>query len=124
MIPLPFPVPWRLVIALGAFLAAFGAGWTVNGWQCSARAEKALQAAYEAKDRAVEQANAVAADYEALRAVMDKTTVINRDKVKVIYANRSVAVDCALPVDALGLLDDARGVANAAATGEPVSPMP
>ena len=122
MIPLP---PWVYAAAAGALvLGSFGAGWKVRGWRCDAATAQALAQAAKERDRLTAQANTASAQYEATRAALGEIAPIEREKVRVIYADRQVPADCALPADARSLLDAARNRSNAATAGQPVVPLP
>lgn len=101
-------------IALGAFLA----GWTVQGWRYQSKEADALEQAYSALNEANERANGLAADYEIAEAALNEYSKQTAAKVRVIYRDRKVSADCALPADAASLLDEARANANSAITGK------
>lgn len=110
--------PLHGYIAAGIALSAFLAGWTVQGWRYQSREAKALEEAYRARDEAAAKANGLAADYEIAEAALNEYSRAAEAKVKVVYRDRKVSADCALPVGAASLLDEARNNANAAITGK------
>lgn len=110
--------PLHGYIGAGIALAAFLSGWTVQGWRYQSRETKALEEAYSARDAALAKANGLAADYEIAEAALNEYSRSTQAKVRVIYRDRKVSADCALPVDAASLLDEARNNANSAITGK------
>ena len=110
-------------IGAGIAIAAFLAGWSVNGWRYQSREAKALETALAARDEANERANILAADYEALRASLEYQSDRVQTEVRTIYRDRTINPDCAVPAGAASLLDNARRDANAAIAGEPRGPM-
>lgn len=115
--------PLHGYIGAGIALSAFLGGWTVQGWRYEAKEAKALQEAYKARDDAVARANNLSADYEIVETALNDYSKSVQAKVRVVYRDRKVSVDCALPVDAASLLNEARSNANAAITGKPSSTM-
>lgn len=105
-------------VATIALFVFFGLGWTFNGWRYQAREAKALEQAYKERDAANARANGLAADYELIETALDEYSRDTTAKVRVIYRDRKVSADCALPAGAASLLNDARNNANAAITGQ------
>lgn len=110
--------PLHGYIGAGIAVAAFLGGWTVQGWRYQAREAEALEEAYSARDEAIARANGLAADYEIAEAALNEYSRSTQAKVRVVYRDRKVSADCALPVDAASLLDEARNNANSAITGK------
>lgn len=110
---------------IGAAIAitAFAAGWSVNGWRYQSREAKALEQAVRERDEANERANGIAADYELARTALNEYSGDVSTKVMVVYRDRKISPNCAIPDSAARLLDDARNAANAAITGEPDRPV-
>lgn len=104
-------------------IAAFAAGWSVNGWLYQSREAKALEQAVRERDEANERANGIAADYELARTALNEYSGDISTKVRVVYRDRKISPNCAIPDSAARLLDDARNAANAAITGEPDKPV-
>lgn len=120
MIPLP-------MLAGGAALAiaaGFLGGWTVRDWKADATQTKAFDVLIATNDRMQGKVDARAADFEALRQSIEPQRAEVRNTIKEIYRDVPVPADCALRPDALSVLENARLRANAAATGEPVEPVP
>ena len=115
--------PAGFVVAVAAMLA-FTAGWTVNGWRYKGREAKALEQAYAERDAANAKANGLAADYELIETALNEYNRDTAAKVRVIYRDRKVSADCAVPAGAASLLNDTRNNANAAITGQSGSPVP
>lgn len=116
--------PLHGYIGAGIAIAAFLAGWNVNGWRYQSREAKALETALAARDKANQRANSLAADYEALRTSLEYGSDRVQTEVRTIYRDRTINPDCAVPAGAAGLLDNARRDANAAITGEPGGTVP
>lgn len=110
--------PLHGYIGAGIAVAAFLGGWTVQGWRYQSREAKALEEAYSARDAAFARANGLAADYEIAETALNEYSRSAQAKVRIVYRDRKVSADCALPVDAASLLDEARDNANAAITGK------
>ena len=115
--------PAGFVVAVAAMLA-FTAGWTVNGWRYKGREAKALEQAYAERDAANAKANGLAADYELIETALNEYNRDTAAKVRVIYRDRKVSADCAVPAGAASLLNDTRNNANAAITGQSGSAVP
>ena len=111
-------------VATIAIFVFFGLGWTFNGWRYQAREAKALERAYKERDEANARANGLAADYELIETALNEYSRDTAAKVKVIYRDRKVSADCAIPAGAASLLDDTRNNANAAITGKPSNTLP
>ena len=115
--------PAGFVVAVAAMLA-FTAGWTVNGWRYKGREAKALEQAYAERDAANAKANDLAADYELIETALNDYSRDTVTKVRVIYRDRKISADCAIPAGAASLLDDTRNNANAAIAGQSGNTMP
>ena len=111
-------------VATIALFVFFGLGWTFNGWRYQAREAKALEQAYKERDAANAKTNGLAADYELIETALNEYNRDTAAKVKVIYRDRKVSADCAIPAGAASLLDDARNNANAAITGQSGNTLP
>lgn len=111
------PPLWFIGYVIG--LAAFGAGWTINGWRYKSREAKAIEQAYKQRDEANARANGLAADYETVRLALDENNTETEIKIRTVYRDRKVIPDCAIPPGAASLLNDTRSAANAAITGKP-----
>lgn len=115
--------PTGFVVAVAAMLA-FTAGWEVNGWRYKSREAKALEQAYKERDAANAKANGLAADYELIETALNDYSRDTVTKVRVIYRDRKISADCAIPAGAASLLDDTRNNANAAITGQSGNALP
>lgn len=116
----------RLLIGGGvvALLLGFGAGWQVQGWRCDSKVAD-IQASLQAQKDALQDAlNDNAATFEQTRADNNAAVVRDRETIRTIYRDIKIPADCALPADAVRLLDQARLRANSYAPGEPSQPMP
>lgn len=116
------PPLWFIGYCVALF--AFTAGWTINGWRHKSREAKALEEAYKQRDAANLKANNLAADYELIETALDETSRNTTEKVRVIYRDRKISADCAIPAGAAGLLNDARNNANAAIAGQSGNALP
>jgi K+-sensing histidine kinase KdpD len=110
--------PLHGYIGAGIALSAFLAGWTVQGWRYQSKEADALEQAYSALNDANKRANDLAADYEIAEAALNEYSKQTAAKVRVIYRDRKISADCALPADAAILLNEARDNANSAITGK------
>ena len=114
----------RILIGGGllAFVAGFAGAWQVQGWRCEARVAD-IQASLQAQKDALQDAlNERAAEFEQDRATITENARKDRETVKVIYHDREVPADCALPADAARLLDQAVARANLV-TGQSGKPL-
>lgn len=115
--------PAGFVVAVAAMLA-FTAGWEINGLRHKSREAKALEQAYKERDAANAKANGLAADYELIETALNDYSRDTVTKVRVIYRDRKISADCAIPAGAASLLDDTRNNANAAITGQSGNAVP
>lgn len=115
--------PAGFVVAVAAMLA-FTSGWEINGWRHKSREAKALEQAYKERDAANAKANGLAADYELIETALNDYSRDTVTKVRVIYRDRKISADCAVPAGAASLLDDTRNNANATITGQSGNAMP
>ena len=115
----------RILVGGGllALIAGFAAGWQVQGWRCDARVADIENTMQAQKDALQDALNQSATDFEQTRADTVRATIRDRETLRVIYRDIQVPADCALPADAVRLLDNARHRANDA-TGEPSQPLP
>lgn len=101
---------WRAAIYGLAAAGLIIAGWTANGWRTEAREARMLKseaAAERAARRASDEARAIA---EAQLLDMQESVQIEvREVVKRVPVVVNNSPDCALGLDALRLLNQARG---------------
>jgi hypothetical protein len=114
----------RYWISIALVAAAFGGGWTVRDAFCDAAQTKALKKAVKNNQKEVSRVNRTAQKLEDYRNENDQFTGAARTEIRTIYRNREVRADCDLDPAARVVLDRAAAAANAAATGEPVVPVP
>lgn len=107
-----------------AIVAGFLGGWTVRDWKADSDALEATQALIKAKDAGQAKVDAQAAKFETFRQSLEPARTETRNTLREIYRNVPVPADCALRPDALGVLENARQRANAAASGQPSEPVP
>ncbi len=115
------PTLW---IGLGTAVAAFLGGWTVRDWKADSdqlEAQTAIQEAYREKS---EEQSAASLRYEILAQQLRSNERSDRVEIRTIYRDVEVPSECAAPPSVSELLDSAVERANAAAAGEPVSPVP
>lgn len=117
--------PW-LLPALGALAlaGAFWGGWTVQGWRCGAKQTEALERAQKRFDAQLAKQNEEATEYEQDREQGRQDSRARETAIRTIYRDRIVLAECEPPADALRVLDDAIGAANARAAGEPGASVP
>ncbi len=99
-----------------AVISIFLAGHKVARLQCAAKEAAALQAAAEARKVDESFSQGVSAAYEGVAAQLRRLSAVNR-----VELTREVTKEvyrCPVPADALRLLNDRIGAANAA-TGQP-----
>lgn len=104
-------------------LAAVAAVWLYGSHQhkqgrAQGRAE--IIAKYEREARKQQDAlTAASVRYEALREQLRTAERGDRETIREIYRDRTIPSECAVPADAVRLLNNAVDRANAAASGEP-----
>lgn len=102
----------------GALLAGALAGWTVRDWKADSdalKAEKRAQTEYVAVVQALADQSLA---YETLAQSIRTAERRDRETIREIYRNVQVPAACAVPADAVRLLNAATERANAAAAGE------
>jgi len=119
-------IPPQILIggAAMALLAGFLGGWTVRDWKADAAQLAAVEKAEKLKDAMQGKVDDKAAAYEALLASHNETAAATTTQLREVYREIKVPAECAMPADAVGLLDDARNRANAEATGKPRNAVP
>lgn len=108
-----------LAIGLALVLTAFGAGWQVRAWRCDAALLAVAEANARATARMQDEANAASTEYEQDRSNGYAASQDRQERVRIIYRDRPVSGDCAVPDDARRVLDEAVRAANSGATGQP-----
>lgn len=115
---------WQITaaIALGASLAAFGAGWVSRGWKC----DSALLAQQEASTKAFNDQLAhqqdESAEYEQDRSDGNERKDAGSAQIRTIYKDRVISPNCALA--SRGLLQDRIDRENATLAGQSGSSVP
>lgn len=110
--------------AIGALLVGVATGWTVRDWRADSEQLAAVQEAEQERERLQRLVEDQADAFEMLRARGQAAAIAERNTIREIYRNVEVAADCAVPADAVSVLDQARRRANAATAGEPGSTLP
>ena len=108
----------------GALLVGALAGWTVRDWKADC---DLLEAENKHHEQFVADAKALAEQslaYEALVQSIRASERTDRETIREIYRDKVVPAECAVPADAVSLLDNAVLDANAATTGQSRSPVP
>lgn len=113
--------PLAIYSTLAALLLGLTAGWTARDWKADSDQLAAVERAHKAEVAAVTTVNKSASDFEQLLADLRPHEIETRNTIREVYRNVEVPAACAVPDAAVGLLDDARQRANAAASGEPVA---
>lgn len=113
-----------LLLALGAFSAAFGTGWTLRAWKCDAALLASAEATRKEEGRLQTHADDTATEYEADRRAIDYGNYARQERVRTIYRNRTVPDDCAVPDDARRMLAEAVNAANTDSPGQSGEQLP
>ena len=111
--------PLVLYTAGGALLVGALGGWTIRDWKADSDQLAANNRLIAAKDAAVAAVNKPATDYEQVLSDLRPREIETRSTIREVYRDVEVPADCAVPPAGVGVLNDARVRANAAATGEP-----
>lgn len=119
---LSFLAPWLRFWPLALALAAFAAGWTVQGWRWEAKQADALKAADDARLKQEQSAAEHSAKLEEKLAALDSA---NRTLTRRLSGEtRKEAYRCPVPAAGLGLLNAARLGKAGDAAGEPDGAVP
>ncbi len=111
--------PLVLYSAGGALLIGLMAGWSVRDWKADSDQLAAIERANKAEKAAIAAVAKPSADFEQVLADLRPREVETRNTIREVYRNVEVPADCAVPAVGVGLLDDARVRANAAASSKP-----
>lgn len=111
--------PLVLYTAGGALLVGALGGWTVRDWKADSDQLAAVERANKAEKAAIAAVYKPSDEYEKLLADLRPREIETRNTIREVYRNVEVPADCAVPAAGVGVLDDARLRANAAATGKP-----
>jgi len=114
--------PLVLYTAGGALLVGALGGWTVRDWKADSDQLAAVERANKAEKAAIAAVNRPSSEYEQVLADLRPREIQTRNTIREVYRDVEVPTDCAVPTAAVGVLDDARLRANAAASGE-LSPV-
>lgn len=119
-------IPIHLFIAgaAAALVAGALAGWTVRDWRADAHSFDALQDAISKAEKIQTDGLAQAKVYAGFSQGNVEKTVIEQNRLREIYHEVKVPVDCAVPADAVSVLEDGRRRANSAVAGELGSGLP
>ncbi len=107
----------RLIGAGVALVTSFGAGWYVQGLRWDADVARIERQATEAREAMRAQYEAQATDYEGFRADNETAETHTKTQIREVFRDVEIPADCAVPDDAVRLLDQARVRANEA-TGQ------
>ena len=113
--------PLVLYTAGGALLVGALGGWTARDWKADSDQLAAIERANAAEKAAIAAVYKPSDAYEQVMADLRPREVQTRNTIREVYRDVEVPADCAVPDAGVGVLDDARVRANAAATGEPSS---
>ncbi len=118
--------PWVYGAAgLAAVAVGFFGGWTVRDWKRDSEVLQGFEKATEDLNKARETVDLAAGAYEQEKADAVTNTTLRENTIREIYRDAPpVDVDCAVPADAVGVLNDAVGSANARASGKPAPAVP
>ena len=107
--------PFVLYGAAGLALVAATAGWKVRDWQCDAAYAKAIEKAEKERRQLQKVLDGKSLAYEELRAIANEQAATRTNTIREIYRTLPpVRSDCAPPADAVGVLVQSVGEANAA----------
>ena len=113
-------MPIWAYIGGGALLMGLLGGWTVRDWKADADLKKAQDALIIMKDKMQAKVDLKSEEYEQWRSEIEPSKIETRNTVREIYRDREIPTQCAVPDDAVGLLERVRATANSAATGQPI----
>ena len=116
--------PLVLYTAGGALLIGALGGWTVRDWKADSDQLAAVERANEAEKAAIAAVYKPSEGYEQVLADLRPREIETRNTIRDVYRDVEVPADCAVPPAGVGVLDNARLRANAAATGEPSPDVP
>jgi hypothetical protein len=116
--------PLWLYGGAGALLAGALGGWTIRDWKADSDALEAEEKAQAQYIAAVEALADQSLAYETLAQSIRTSERADRETIREIYRDKIVPAECAVPADAVGLLDNAVRDANAAAAGKPSGELP
>lgn len=111
--------PLILYSAGGALLVGLLGGWMVRDWKADSDQLAAVERANAAEKAAIAAVYKPSDAYEQVMADLRPREVQTRNTIREVYRDVEVPTDCTVPDAGVGVLDDARVRANAAATGEP-----
>lgn len=111
--------PLVLYTAGGALLVGALGGWTVRDWKADSDQLAAVERASKAEKAAIAAVYQPSTDYEQVLANLRPREIQTRNTIREVYRDVEVPTDCAVPAAAVGVLNDARLRANAAASGQP-----
>lgn len=114
--------PLVLYTAGGALLVGALGGWTVRDWKADSDQLAVVERANKAEKATIAAVNRPSSEYEQVLADLRPREIQTRNTIREVYRDVKVPTDCAVPTAAVGVLDDARLRANAAASGE-LSPV-
>jgi len=113
-------MPIWAYIGGGALLMGLLGGWTVRDWKADADLKKAQDALIIMKDKMQAKVDLKSEEYEQWRSEIEPSKIETRNTVREIYRDREIPAQCAVPDDAVGLLEAVRATTNSAATGQPI----
>lgn len=117
--------PWVKPALCGiAVVAAFSAGWTVNGWRWQAKQTHALEAQQKQFQAQLAKQGKEATAYENDRQAAREATDARQTQVRIIYRDKVVPRGCDPDPAAKRLLDDAIRDANSASGSQPSGTVP
>lgn len=110
--------------AAAAFLAGLLAGWTVRDWRADADNFHALADALDRADQARDKGLAEGKAYAEFVANSLAQVGADQTKLREIYREVKVPVECAVAPAAVSVLEDSRRRANSAAAGQLGTALP
>lgn len=117
--------PYAVYFALAAMALVFTAGWKVRDWQCKAATASAAGVVAKELGRRQGVIDEKSRAFEELRVTLDANEGVRTNTIREIFrAVPAPPAECAPPTALRGVLTSAVSDANAAASGEPVQPVP
>lgn len=114
-------MPIWLYAGGGALLVGVIGGWTVRDWKADSDALKAETKVFEQYAAMTEALAGQSLALEYTTQSLQAGERRDRETIREVYRNVQVDADCAVPADAVSVLDNAVARTNAATAGEPVS---
>jgi hypothetical protein len=117
-------IPISAYIGGGALLMGVLGGWTVRDWKADSDEAKAERKAFTQYTALTEALADQSLAYEYTVQDLRSGERRDRETIREIYRNVEIPAECAVPADAVSLLDNAIRDANASASRQPSGILP